>query len=250
MSSKLKQAGLIWPTAAALLALALLLALGTWQLQRKAWKEDLIARIAARTTAAPVDLPPGPGLTDPSEREYLHVAVTGRLHHDKERYLYAPTPTGLGWHVFTPMETNSGQLVWINRGWVPDARKAPSTRSQGQLPGTVRITGLIREVPAPGTFTPVNDSRGNLWYWPDIAAMTQAAYQDAPGAAATALPYWIDADAQPEPPGGLPKGGTTRLALPNRHLEYAITWYGLALTLIGVYLAFAASRLKQFSGHR
>ena len=66
----------------------------------------------------------------------------------------------------------------------------------------------------------------------------------------TALPFWIDADAQPEPPGGLPKGGATRLDLPNRHLEYAITWYGLALTLIGVYLAFAAGRLRLFSGRQ
>jgi surfeit locus 1 family protein len=82
----------------------------------------------------------------------------------------------------------------------------------------------------------------------DIAAMTGSAYRDAPGATMTALPYWIDADARPEPPGGFPKGGVTRLDLPNRHLEYAITWYGLALTLIGVYLAFAASRLRPISG--
>jgi surfeit locus 1 family protein len=118
------------------------------------------------------------------------------------------------------------------------------------MPGPVRITGLIREVPAPAMFTPANDAARNLWYWPDIATMTDAAYRDAPGTTMTALPFWIDADVQPEPPGGLPKGGATRLELPNRHLEYAITWYGLALTLIGVYLAFAAGRLKLFSGHR
>ena len=180
-----------------MLALGVLLALGTWQLQRKAWKEGLIARIAERTRAAPVDLPAGPGFANPSDREYLHVAVAGRLLHDKERYLYAPTPAGLGWHVFTPMETTSGQLVWINRGWVPDARKDPATRPQGQMPGTVRITGLIREVPAPATFTPANDAARNLWYWPDIAAMTQAAFRNTPGATMTALPFWIDADAQP-----------------------------------------------------
>ena len=94
MLQKLKQAGLIWPTVAAMLALGMLLALGTWQLQRKPWKEGLIARIAARTHAAPVDLPPGPGFANPADREYLHVAVAGRLLHDKERYLYAPTPGG------------------------------------------------------------------------------------------------------------------------------------------------------------
>lgn len=249
MFPRLKQAGLIWPTVAAMLALGALLALGTWQLQRKAWKDGLIATIAARTHAAPIDLPTGQGFARLGDREYLHVAVAGRLLHDKERYLYAPTPAGLGWHVFTPMETTSGQLVWINRGWVPDARRDPSTRPQGQLPGTVRMTGLIRDVPAPGLFTPANDADRNLWYWPDIAAMTDAAFRDTPGVTVTALPFWIDADARPEPPGGLPKGGATRLDLPNRHLEYAITWYGLAVTLIGVYLAFAGTRLGLFSGH-
>ncbi|HEU4381355.1 MAG TPA: SURF1 family protein [Hyphomicrobiaceae bacterium] len=250
MLRKLKEAGLIWPTAAALLALAVLLALGSWQMQRKAWKEDLIARILTRTTAQPVDLPAASGLANQGDREYLHVAVAGRLRHEHERYLYAPTPAGLGWHVFTPMQTTSGQLVWINRGWVPDARKDPAGRQLGQLPGTVRITGLIREVPAPGLFTPANDAARNLWYWPDIAAMTADAYRAAPGATRTALPFWIDADALPGSPGGLPKGGVTRLELPNRHLEYALTWYGIAVTLIGVYFAFAANRLGLFSGNR
>src|SRR5262245_60969271 len=104
MLRKLKQAGLIWLTAAALLALGGLLTLGTWQMQRKAWKEDLIARIAARTHATPIDLPSAPSFASQHDREYLHVAVTGRLLHDKERYLYAPTPAGLGWHVFTPIQ--------------------------------------------------------------------------------------------------------------------------------------------------
>jgi surfeit locus 1 family protein len=248
MLQRLREAGLIWPTVATIVALGVLVSLGTWQVQRKQWKDGLVARIAARTQAAPIELPPGQALAGEADREYRHVAASGRLLHDKERYLYAPTPLGLGWHVFTPLETTAGQLVWINRGFVPDARKDPPTRAQGQVPGAVRITGLIRNVPAPGMFTPVNDVARNLWYWPDIAAMTSSAYRDAPGATMTALPYWIDADARPEPPGGFPKGGVTRLDLPNRHLEYAITWYGLALTLIGVYLAFVASRLRPFSG--
>jgi surfeit locus 1 family protein len=250
MLRRFKEAGLIWPTVATVLALAMLLALGTWQVQRKHWKEGLIAKMAARTHTAPVDLPPGQTLAGQGDREYLHVVVAGRLLHDKERYLYAPTPAGLGWHVFTPLETTSGQLVWINRGWVPDSRKTPSTRPDGQLPDTVRITGLVREVPMPGMFTPTNDAARNLWYWPDTAAMTQTAFRDVPGSGTAALPFWIDADAEPEPAGGLPKGGVTRLDLPNRHLEYAVTWYGLALTLIGVYLAFATSRFGLFSGHR
>jgi surfeit locus 1 family protein len=102
----------------------------------------------------------------------------------------------------------------------------------------------------PGWFAAENDPARNLWYWPDLPAMTASAFPDgrqvAPGGPQTAgtLPLAIDADARPAPPGGLPRGGVTRLQLPNRHLEYALTWYGLAATLIGVYSAFAISRLR------
>ena len=249
MLERLRGAGLIWPTAAALLALGVLLALGTWQLQRKAWKDDLIARIAARVHASPVELRPDISIFLLGDLQYLRVSAHGTFHHDKERYVYAPTPSGLGWHVYTPLEIGPGAFVWINRGFVPDARKSPASRSEGLVPGLVEVTGLIREMPTPGLFTPSNDVARNLWYWPDLVAMQQSAFPTGPGGPSY-YPFTIDADAQPEPPGGLPKGGVTRLDLPNRHLEYAITWYGIALTLIGVYLAFAASRLSLFSGHR
>jgi surfeit locus 1 family protein len=187
------------------------------------------------------------GRPDRHHRQYLHVAVSGRWHHDKERYLYAPAASGLGWHVFTPLEMAPARFVWINRGFVPDARKDPATRPDGQTAGEAGVAGLIRVAPARTLFTPDNDVARNLWYWPDTAAMTASAFAGSP---VGVLPFFIDADALPEPPGGLPKGGVTRLELPNRHLEYAITWYGLALTLIGVYSAFAASRLRLLPGTR
>jgi len=282
MLQRLRQAGLVWPTLATLVGLAVLIGLGTWQLERKRWKEDLLARIAANAHADPMPLdcrgalrearkliaegsarvqadPKALTLDGPcasevvivgSDWEYSHVSVTGRFLHDKEQYLYAPVPAGLGWHVYTPLETEPGRVVWINRGFVPDARKGPETRRDGQVAGPIEVKGLVRLPARKGMFTPENDVHKNLWFWPDIPAMTAAAFpeglQKAPGGppAATALPLVIEADAQPEPPGGLPKGGVTRLDLPNRHLEYAVTWYGLAVTLIVVYLAFAASRLR------
>ena len=251
MLQRLHTAGLIRPTLAALAGLALLIGLGTWQMERKRWKDGLVAKIAARVHADPVPLPSEPGVDGKDDLEYLHVFARGRFHHDKEQYLYTPTPAGLGWHVYTPLELASQQVVWINRGLVPDARKAPATRPRGQLPGEVEVRGLVRRPPKDrGLFTPTNDPARNLWYWPDVAAMTAAAFPDAlrpaPGSPQTAKswPLVIDADAKPEPPGGLPRGGVTRLDLPNRHLEYALTWYGLAATLVGVYLAFAVSRLR------
>jgi surfeit locus 1 family protein len=102
----------------------------------------------------------------------------------------------------------------------------------------------------PAWFVAENDPARNVWFWPDLAAMTASAFPGGPQKAAegpqkpVSLAFAIDADAKPEPPGGLPRGGVTRLDLPNRHLEYALTWYGLAATLVGVYLAFAVSRLR------
>jgi surfeit locus 1 family protein len=253
MLQRLRQAGLIGPTLAALAALLVLVGLGTWQLERKRWKEHLIATIAARVHADPVPLVGADGLLPAKidhRHDYLHVAATGRFHHDKERYLYAPTPAGPGWHVYTPLEFLPGHVVWVNRGLVPEERKAPETRPQGQVPGLVEVRGLARLPAGRAAFSPPNDPERNVWYWPDLAAMSASAF---PGGLlrpaggpqrADPLPLVIEADAKPEPPGGLPRGGVTRLALPNRHLGYALTWYGVALTLIGVYSAFVINRLR------
>jgi surfeit locus 1 family protein len=243
MWRSLKRAGLIWPTVLSIAGLAVLVGLGTWQLQRKHWKDGLIAKIAGRVTADPVPLSRAEQIWRAGgDVEYLHVTARGRLHEDKERYLYAPAQSGPGWHVYAPLEPAPSQVVWVNRGFVPDARKDPASRRQGQPPGEVEITGLVRVPHSPGLFAPANDVARNLWYWPDVAAMHDSAFA---GTGVSALAFWIDADARPEPPGGLPRGGVTRLDLPNRHLEYALTWYGLALTLIGVYGAFATGRLRQ-----
>jgi surfeit locus 1 family protein len=241
MLARLKGAGLIWPTAFAVAGLAVLVGLGTWQLERKRWKEDLIARIAARVSAAPVPLARAEEqLRSGGDVEYIRVTATGRFRHDKERYLYAPAASGLGWHVYAPLEIAPGRFLWVNRGFVPDAQKDPATRRAGQVAGDVEVRGLVRRPAAGGWFTPDNDPARNVWHWPDVSALQASAF----GQGGTAVPVTVDADAEPAPAGGLPRGGVTRLAIPNRHLEYALTWYGLALTLVGVFAAFAAGRLR------
>ena len=140
--------------------------------------------------------------------------------------------------------------VFVNRGWVPDTLKDPSKRAAGQVAGPVTVTGLIRLPEHKGWFTPDNDYAGNRWFSRDLDAM-----QYGPAGPPSPLqfttekkqayaPFSIDADAVPENPGGWPKGGTTVIHLPNSHLQYVVTWYGLALTLICVFAAFANQRLK------
>jgi surfeit locus 1 family protein len=232
---------MVLPTVFVLGGLAVLIGLGTWQLERKRWKEGLLAKIAARVVAPPVSLTEAERrLRAGEDVEYVHVTATGRFQHDGERYLYAPSPGGLAWHVYTPLELAEGRIVWVNRGAVSDAMKDPARREPGQVRGEQQVAGLIRVQQDRARFVPANNPAENVWYWPDLPAMTASAFSRP----VEAPPLAIDADARPAPPGGLPKGGVTRIALPNRHLEYALTWYGLALALAAVYLSFSFNLLR------
>lgn len=237
---RLRTAGLVWPIALALPALALLVGLGTWQLQRKAWKEDLIAQITARVHQPPVafaELEKRPTGT----LEYARARVHGTFRHDREQLLWEPDPRlGPGYHVYTPLRLDDGRFILVNRGYVTEAKKAPSSRPDAQVKGEVDVVGLLREPVARGMFSPDRGADG-VWYWRDLDGITKAAL----GAdAGKAVPYALDAEATPANPGGWPQGGVTRLTLPNRHLEYALTWYGLALTLVGVLAVFLIGRWR------
>lgn len=241
---------LVLPGIAALAALIVLVGLGTWQLSRLAWKNELIAQVAARSHAAPAPLPPPaswPAMT-PDADEYRRVSATGRFRHDAEAYLYfvagdsrrpgeAGRVQGQGYLVITPLVTADGQIVLVNRGFVPTDRRDPASRAAGQWPGTVTVTGLLRFAEPRGLFAAPDDAARRLFYTRDIAAMATALGLDR----SLTAPFLIDADGA-EVPGGLPQGGETRLVFPNRHLEYALTWYGLALTLVGVFIAFALQK--------
>jgi surfeit locus 1 family protein len=223
--------------------LPILLALGTWQLQRKVWKEGLIAQRATLGQQAPVDAAPTLLFSNPPE--FLHVRLTGQFRHDKERFWFADGPEGSGFHVFTPFElvTNPPSIprytVWVNRGYIPARLRNPAQRAEGQLQGEASVTGVIRLPGERNSFTPANDLAKNVWYWKDLPALHASAFPEK----VPLVPVMVDLDAQPTPPGGWPKGGTSNIRLSNRHLEYAFTWYALAATLIGVFLVFARGRL-------
>ncbi|WP_064684722.1 SURF1 family protein [Rhizobium bangladeshense] len=214
----------------ALLAAALV-GLGTWQVQRLAWKRDLIARVDQRVHAAAA---PAPARADWDKvnagDEYRRVNVAGKLANDKETLVYASTALGPGYWVMTPLMLADGTAILINRGFVPTDRRDPATRREGQLPGPVEITGLMRVTEPKGSLLQSNDVGADRWYSRDVAAIAQKRGVDA------VAPYFIDADATANP-GGLPVGGLTVIHFPNNHLVYAITWYGLAAMALAL-LAF------------
>ena len=207
--------------------LGVLLALGVWQVERRAWKLDLIDRVEQRVHADAVPAP-GPAAWPAINRaddEYRRVTASGRFLHDRETLVQALTVEGPGYWVVTPLQTADGVLL-INRGFVPSERRDAASRAAGNPDGPAAVAGLLRISEPGGGFLRHNDPAANRWYSRDVAAI--AAARGLPGVA----PFFIDADATPNP-GGYPVGGLTVIAFPNNHLVYALTWFTLALMLAG-----------------
>ncbi|WEX87849.1 SURF1 family protein [Sinorhizobium garamanticum] len=224
-------------------ALGVLLSLGTWQMQRLQWKEALLTAIAERRTAPPVSLKEIETMAAAGEDiDYRTVRVLGTYDHGKERHFFATHEGRTGYYVFTPLMLEDGRALFVNRGFVPFEKKDASVRPDGQVAGTVTVNGLARPrlSEKPSSLVPDNDVAKNIFYWKDLDAMAAAA-----GIATGRLvPFFVDADASPNP-GGLPIGGVTQFDLPNNHLQYAVTWYGLAAALVAVSGVYFYRRRRQ-----
>ncbi len=229
---------------ASTIALAVLLALGTWQVQRLHWKEDLLATISARVTSDPRPLAEIERLlADTGDVDYRPAHAEGTLLHQAERHFFATHQGASGYYVYTPLQLADGRFLFVNRGFVPFDRKDPATREEGQVEGPVAVVGLARNRldEKPSFIVPDNEPDRNIFFWKDIDAMAATAGLPAD---AEVLPFFLDADATPNP-GGLPVGGVTLIEMPNNHLQYAVTWYGLAAALVGVLAAWFIRARRQ-----
>jgi len=211
----------------AVLLFAAFMALGIWQIERRSWKLGLIARVDARVHA---DAIPAPGAAqwpsiDRADSEYEHVRLTGRFLNGKETLVYTVTDLGPGFWVVTPLLRKDGTTVLVNRGFVPDDKKDPSARAAGQISGETTLTGLLRISEPGGTLLRSNKPAEGRWYSRDVAAIAKAK------ALHHVAPYFVDADAGTSP-GGSPVGGLTRIHFRNDHLQYAITWFAMALLVV------------------
>jgi surfeit locus 1 family protein len=226
--------------------LIVLLELGFWQLGRLAWKEDLIARVAERSQLS--FAPPAPAESEwpkvtAEHDEYRRVTVTGMFRHDREAMSYdllsdTKGPfSGPGYWVLTPLATPNGTIIFVNRGFVPLNHKNPATRREGQISGPITVSGLLRMPEGRSWFTPADDPSHGIWQERDPVAIAKAYGLE------RVAPFFIDADNKPNS-GGLPQGGETRLVIPNRHLEYAVSWFGLAPALMAVFIVFAQKQLR------
>ena len=222
-----------WASVIAAPAFVALLGLGTWQLQRLEWKQDLIAHRTAALGQPAAALP----LDDQgaSASDFRRVSLTGRFLHEFEFYLVPRVFDGqIGLHVITPFARSEGPTVLVDRGWVPETARAPHARAAGQVSGIVTVDGIARTTTPHNFFTPDNDARANQWFWVDIPAMAEHA-------GIVLQPVFVEAGAAPNP-RALPVGGQTRMGIPNNHLGYAVTWYALAAALAAIYIIYHRRR--------
>ena len=231
-----------------LMALGVLVALGTWQLERKAWKEGLIAELDAKLAAPPTEPAGARALGNgslPPTDEFRRVAFPAEFLAGEEALVYSsgsslrPDATGPGYWVFAPARLTGGSIVVVNRGFVPEGRQDRKSRAGGQPSGVVDIVGVMRWPEQRGLFMPhgrarrrISGSRATLRPWP----------QQKNGAAIA--PFYVDQEAPPAP-GGLPKVGPLKPSLPNNHLQYAVTWYGLALVILIAAAFFWCARRRE-----
>ena len=212
------------------LLFATFISLGTWQIERRAWKHDLIARVDQRVHAAPV-VAPGPSdwpRVDAASDEYRRVMLTGRFLHDRETLVQAVTTHGSGFWVLTPLQRADGAgTVLVNRGFVPPELAPRAARQATEPTGEVSVVGLLRMTEPGGAFLRSNDPAADRWFSRDVAAIASARHIDGPVA-----PYFVDAAAAPAPAAGEPVGGLTVIAFKDNHLVYALTWYALAAMVV------------------
>lgn len=235
-----RQRGLAWPAAIALIGFSILIGLGLWQLERKKWKEGLIAALAERVVAAPIELPlpvQWSALTSSSD-EFRRVRMRVTFSADtRPAWLYTGASAlrddvkSAGYFVFAPARLADGRQVVVNRGFAPD-RTAPLAE------GSFEITGYLRWPEAPGWFVSPHDSSGETWLIREPQGMAAAR-----GWGAVA-PFYVDMEAS-VPTVGLPRPGPLKVTLKNDHLNYALTWFSLAVVLACIFALWLWRQLRE-----
>jgi len=207
------------------------IALGTWQVKRMEWKEGLIAEIESAKEQPPVTTIP----TDTVElasKNFYPVKASGTWIGDREFHVSPRFFNGkLGYFVITPLALADGRTLLVNRGWIPAALKNPKSRPETHVRGRATLTGLLRVGDDRNGLTPENSPDKNIWFGRDAALMGE--YAELPNTIPAMLDIVGEQDAQNLP---VPSDGTIRLR--NDHLSYIITWYGIALGILAIFLIY------------
>ncbi|MCV2888244.1 SURF1 family protein [Ruegeria aquimaris] len=199
--------------------LAILLSLGTWQMRRLAWKEGLLAEIDNRIAGATVSLP---ALPDPDQDKYLPVAITGVFDTQELHVLVSVKMVGPGYRIIAPFLTDSGRRILVDRGFVSTAAKQAA-----RAPGPLEVFGNLHWPDEIDGYTPEPDRNSNIWFARDVPAMAAELGTE---------PVLVIARSRTDP--GVTPLPVDSAGIPNDHLQYAITWFGLALVWVAMTLLF------------
>ncbi|MCP4184203.1 MAG: SURF1 family protein [Hyphomicrobiales bacterium] len=230
--------------AAMTISIAILATLGTWQVARLKWKEDLVARINARVAGEHMSLQQVELLwSQRRDVDYMPVKLNGIFDHQRELYYFNTWNGKAGWDVITPLMLSDNRVVLLNRGFVPTTFRDKNNRQSGLIDGVVEIAGLARNpvLEKPNSLIPDNQLVQREFFWKSYSQMAKLAGM---GDINQVLPFMID-QGKTNIEGGYPVGGTTRINFSNNHLQYAVTWYGLGLALFTIGSAFLYSRRIQ-----
>ncbi len=217
----------LWPTLMTIPLLMCLILLGNWQVERLDWKLGLIEKLKSRVEMAPVSLPTQS--TQPDDLEYVSVSASGIFDHYQEMTMYSVGPNGEpGYDLYTPFTLGDGRIIIVNRGWVHEQMKSQSDRTDTLVKGQIIITGLLRKPWTKLWYGPANEPDTNNWFYGDVNEMMAAKNLK------NVFPMFLFA-AKKEGDRSYPVAGRTELNIVNNHLDYALTWYGLAIVLLGIY---------------
>ncbi len=208
---------LIIPLLFGLIGCAILISLGTWQVQRLAWKEGILAEIEARIDGAPEPLPT---VIAPSDQRYQPVALSGTIGDGEVHVLVSTKAQGAGYRIIAPFTTEDGRTILLDRGYVPNEAKGAARRT-----GATTITGNLHWPDDRTSSTPENDRDGNIWFARDIGAMAEVLQTE---------PLLVIAKGETPPAPTIQPLPVSITGIPNDHLQYAITWFSLAAIWAGM----------------
>jgi len=220
------------PTLFTIPALIVLVTLGTWQLHRLQWKEAIIAEITQQKSLPVMNLN---SANNTDGLQYRLVQVTGELLPDKNIFLYTGPKEfkgEAGYDIFSPLKMADGLTVLIDRGWIPESKKHASDWQQS---GPVTIVGTFMKGEKKALFTPDNNLQKNIWFWIDLSAIREYLKMD--------IPNFYIMQAEGKDKNALPIGRSFSVdRIRNDHLQYAITWYSAALSLLVIYFLYHRKR--------
>ncbi|MEM1065625.1 MAG: SURF1 family protein [Pseudomonadota bacterium] len=196
---------------------ALLIALGVWQVQRLEWKESVLSEIDARINASPVAVPDAP---DAERDRFLPVTASGQFAEEEIHVLVSTRQEGAGFRIISPFETEAGRRFLVDRGFVKDELKGEARPS-----GEAAVTGNLHWPDEIDRFTPEPDLGANIWFARDVPALAEALGTE---------PVLIVARASSLEDTGIRPLPIDSSGIPNDHLEYAVTWFGLAAVWIAM----------------